>query len=173
MDARTLRSFVKEAIALQADDDTPADYVPTVAAIEARFPGLRKTSMDWHKFREGVEDEGIPLGGAAIGAALSKNSLRGAALGYAAGGGASLLRSKLRGEQPSMSRKILAASALGYGAGGAAHGALEHVLGHNPKAAKYFTEATGRGRFVSEALPAAGATLGTGIALGTSKDSNQ
>lgn len=37
MDIRTLRSFVKTAMELQADQDTPGDYVAVRAAVEARF----------------------------------------------------------------------------------------------------------------------------------------
>lgn len=37
MDIRTFRSFVKTAMALQADQDTPGDYVAVKAAVEAKF----------------------------------------------------------------------------------------------------------------------------------------
>src|SRR5690348_8147812 len=40
MNARTFKMFVKTAIALQADNDTPADYVMVRAAVEAKFPKL-------------------------------------------------------------------------------------------------------------------------------------
>lgn len=37
MNARMFRSFVKTAMELQADQDTPGDYVATRAAVEAKF----------------------------------------------------------------------------------------------------------------------------------------
>lgn len=141
---------------------------------------LTKVAFDRKKFREGLIDEGIPLGGAVIGAGLGtrlgggQGGLRGAALGYAAGGGASLLRSKMRGEKPSMGRKLLAAGALGYGTGGLAHWGAEKatagMAARNPSgmAARFFHPA--KPGFLSgameEAMPAAGATLATGVAYG-------
>ncbi len=37
MNARMFQSFVKTAMELQADHDTPGDYVATRAAVEAKF----------------------------------------------------------------------------------------------------------------------------------------
>jgi len=167
LDRNVLAAFAKEAAWLFDEYDAPPDYYATKEAILSEFP---KLAWDWSQFREGLADEGVPLGGAAIGATLSKNSLRGAALGYAAGGGLSLLRSKLKGEKPSLARKLLAASALGYGAGGGLHAVTEHMLKNKAGVAPWFTEATKRGRFLSEALPAAGATLATGLAMGSYRD---
>jgi hypothetical protein len=139
---------------------------------------LEKISeWDSKKFREGLVDEGIPLAGATIGARYG--GLRGAALGYAAGGTASLARSYAKGEKPSMSRKLLAAGALGYGAGGGAHALLEHATkgakagkGILGKIRSGFHAGAGSSpklrRTVEEALPATGATLATGVAMGTS-----
>lgn len=142
------------------------------------FDELEKIAeWDSKKFREGLIDEGIPLAGATIGARYG--GLRGAALGYAAGGTASLARSYAKGEKPSLSRKLLAAGALGYGAGGGAHALLEHAS-KGAKAGKGILGKirhgfhAGKGsspklrRTVEEALPAAGATLATGVAMGTS-----
>lgn len=145
---------------------------------------LEKLAWDWHGFREGLADEGIPLGGATIGAALGARSgagLRGAALGYAAGGGVSLLRSKLKGEKPSAARKMLAAGALGYGAGGLAHGALQKAtksstkgLGKNKWLRQAFhNEKSFKGGLVEEGLPAIGATLGTATSMATDKKPQQ
>ena len=147
------------------------------------MPTITKTAWDWEKFKEGLVDEGIPLTGATIGAGLGGlkgSALRGAALGYAAGGGASILRSKLKGEEPSLSRKLLAASALGYGLGGLSHWGAEHATHGAPMGSirqKMFHPNTAThpsGTFVSnlteEALPALGATLGTGVAMATHKD---
>jgi hypothetical protein len=172
MDIAVLQAFVKYAC---LGEDTPEDYHPTRAAVHELFPGLEKRAWSWHGFKEGLQDEGIPLAGATIGAGLG--GLRGAALGYAVGGGASMLRSKLRGEQPSMGRKLLAASALGYGAGGLTHAGLEHLT-HGARAGsiaqKLFHPLNqNKGTFVSrlaeEALPAAGATLATGYTMAKAK----
>jgi hypothetical protein len=148
----------------------------TLAAFRDEF---EKIAWDWHKFREGIMDEGIPLAGATVGARYG--GLRGAALGYAAGGGASIARSYAKGEKPSGTRKLLAAGALGYGIGGGAH-ALGEKLTHGAQAGKgllgkmkpAFHPPGGAGastrlsRTVEEALPAAGATLMTGVATATS-----
>lgn len=167
MDVRTYMAFREELekIALAAAPQATTAAPP------------QKRGMNWHKFREGLMDEGIPLAGATVGAGLG--GLRGAALGYAAGGLASIARSKMKGEDPSLSRKLLAGSALGYGLGGLAHWGLEHFTKGMAEArpsgmaAKMF-HAPGKGTFLSrateEALPAAGATLATGIAMGTHKE---
>ena len=134
---------------------------------------VEKLGFDWGKFREGVVDEGIPLGGATIGAALGhRNPLRGAALGYAGGSAASLAREQLKPKEKRkampLSRKILAGSGLGYGAGGLAHAALASRAAG--KAGKSIFKGHGMAQAAAEeALPAAGATLGTGIAMGTHK----
>ncbi len=44
MDARMFRSFVKEAMALQADAQTPPDYTMVKVAVAAKFPGLKMAS---------------------------------------------------------------------------------------------------------------------------------
>lgn len=144
----------------------------------ASFSDELKKIAEWDskKFREGLVDEGIPLAGATIGARYG--GLRGAALGYAGGGAASMARSYIKGEKPSMSRKLLAAGALGYGAGGGTHALLEHATkgaksgkGLLGKIRHAFHPPAGTtthlSRTVEEALPAAGATLATGIAMGT------
>jgi hypothetical protein len=143
-----------------------------------------KTAFDWGNFREGISAEGIPLAGATLGAGIGSmyhKGLTGAALGYAAGGGLSLLRSKLKGEKPSLSRKILAGGALGYGLGGLTHAGLGRLAAARLPAQstlrQVLTEvpggATRRLRFAhgltEEGLPAIGATLGTGIAMGAGK----
>lgn len=167
MTTETFKAFVLHA---SGNQDTPNDYVATKTAVLRMFP---KLAFSWHGFREGLVDEGIPLAGATLGAGFG--GLRGAALGYAGGGGISLLRSKLRGERPSMSRKLLAAGALGYGTGGLLHGGLEHLTRGATAGSlgQQLFHAPGAGTFVSrlseEALPAAGATLGTGVAMGTMK----
>lgn len=40
MNARMFQSFVKTAMELQADYETPGDYAATRAAVEAKFPKL-------------------------------------------------------------------------------------------------------------------------------------
>lgn len=178
MDFRAFHVFVKTAAELRLqDDDLPDDYLRVHATILERFPELEKAAFDRKKFKEGLWDEGIPLTGATIGAALgakSHNVLRGAALGYAVGGGASLARSYLKKEKPSLSRKLLAAGAFGYGAGGLGHGAIQKLTRGARKgsfAQKWFHPAkdvpTWRSAMAEEALPAAGATVATGLARGT------
>ena len=139
---------------------------------------LEKIAFDWHQFKEGIRDEGIPLAGATIGAGFG--GLRGAALGYAAGGAASLAHSKLKGEEPSKGRAMLAGGALGYGLGGLAHAGASKAFAN--KAAKGFKGLASRalhteGRFahgaLEEGLPAVGAVLGTGTAMGMHKEKVQ
>lgn len=154
--------------------------------------GIEKTAaaaFDREKFKEGLVDEGIPLGGATLGAALGshlgkgKGALTGAALGYAAGSGASLLRPHKDGEGPSLGRRLLALSGLGYGIGGLAHGGTRYltkgikpgtlksvfhgVEGLAPGAPSKWTHA--REALVEEGLPALGATLGAGYAMGSQR----
>lgn len=45
MNAATFRSFARTAIDLQADDDTPGDYVMVKAAVAAKY-GLRKLAWN-------------------------------------------------------------------------------------------------------------------------------
>jgi hypothetical protein len=175
-----LISFVKTATALMSG--VPRDYYTT------HLEALEKMAFDWKKFREGVSDEGVPLTGATIGAALGGSKrlgqiggLRGAALGYAAGSGLSILRSKLKGEKPSMGRKVLALSGLGYGMGGLAHAGLEAAVKApatragreaSAKVLKWFPahgKETWQGNLLEEGIPAAGAILGTGVAYGGQK----
>lgn len=137
-------------------------------SIAAFSDELEKLAFDWDQFKEGLYDEGIPLAGATIGAAAGKG-LRGAALGYSAGAGVSMLGSKLKGEEPSSARRLLAGGALGYGMGGLAHGAIESTtkgvknrtvqnMFHNPGSRAHY--------FAEEGIPAVGATLGTATAMG-------
>jgi hypothetical protein len=140
---------------------------------------MRKLSWSWQGFKHGLEEEGIPLLGATIGGGIGHARgapLTGAALGYALGGGASLLKAKIRGEPVSPSRKYLAGGALGYGAGGLAHAALRAKL-PAPLVGKGFKAALSRGLhspkaiggMLEEGLPAAGATLGTATAMAMTK----
>lgn len=46
MNARTFRSFVKTAMELQADLDTPSDYAMVRAAVGAKYPGITKHAWD-------------------------------------------------------------------------------------------------------------------------------
>lgn len=46
MNSRMFKSFVKTAMELQADLDTPSDYTMTRAAVDAKFPGI--TKMAWN-----------------------------------------------------------------------------------------------------------------------------
>lgn len=172
MDLLVLRAFVKHA---SLGEDTPEDYHATRTAVLATFPKL--AAWSWKGFKEGLQDEGVPLSGATIGAGLGGmlgrgggGVTRGAALGYAAGSGVSILRSKLRGEQPSMSRKLLAAGGLGYGMGGGLHALGEHLTqkakpgalrtlfhgGASPQAGHRLAAG-----LTEEGLPAIGATLMT------------
>lgn len=138
---------------------------------------LEKLAFDWGQFREGLVDEGVPLAGATAGAALGGgNRLRGAALGYAAGGAASLLRNKLstdpakRNKKMSATQKVLGASALGYGAGGAIHALGSSAVKKTGKGlltkAFHGGEHSRLAGLVEEALPATGATLGTAVSMG-------
>lgn len=154
---------------LKTAGEYPPDY------FEVRQAVLDKLAWSWEGFKEGVRDEGIPLGGAVIGAGLGSiynKGLTGAALGYAAGGGASILRSKLLGEEISPEQKVLALSALGYGAGGLLHAGLAKsrphgVFGEVEKGLPWKTNLV-RG-ITEEGLPAIGAVLGTGTAMATTK----
>lgn len=151
---------------------------------------LEKIAFDWKKFREGVRDEGIPLSGATMGAALGAiakakkfplTPLTGAALGYAFGSGASLAHAKMTGKKPSLSRKLLALSGLGYGLGSLSHGGIKTLSkGMKPgsfktlfhgtggmRVGKSSTVARGLEALGEEGLPALGATLGAGYALGS------
>lgn len=124
-----------------------------------------KTAWSWEGFKEGVKDEGIPLSGAIVGAALGhRNPLRGAALGYLGGSAASVGSSLAQGKEITPGQALLAASGAGYGLG-----ALGHMAG-----AKYLPNAAIAGRKlfqghgmlqsgIEEAMPAVGATLGAGV----------
>lgn len=46
MNIVTFRAFVKTAMALQADIETPPDYAMTKAAMVTKFPGLAKTAWN-------------------------------------------------------------------------------------------------------------------------------
>jgi hypothetical protein len=194
MDVLVLKAFAKYAM---ATEEAPSDYYATRAAMTRMFPGLEKRAWNWHGFKEGLQDEGIPLTGATLGAGVGTmmgKGLTGGALGYAVGGGASILKSKLRGEDPSESRNMLAAGAAGYGTGGLLH-ALGSKLTHGPKGALGQAFTSGKpgalktmfhggehggswkqklvGGLVEEGLPALGATLGTAISMGRSKKHKQ
>jgi hypothetical protein len=178
MDAITFRSFVKTAMRLQSEAlGLPSDYVAVRAVVADRFPALEKQAFDWHSAKEGLIDEGIPLTGASIGAHIAKpgKGLRGAALGYALGGGASIARSYLKGEKPSKTRRILAAGALGYGAGGGLHAIGETLTKAHPASAagKMFHGNTRLVQGMEETIPAIGATLGTGIGAGLGSKKNK
>ncbi len=45
MDANIFRSFVRTAIGMQADDDTPSNYTMIKAAVEAKY-GITKTAWN-------------------------------------------------------------------------------------------------------------------------------
>lgn len=59
MDARTFRAFVKTARALQADDDTPGDYVMVKAAVAAKF-GLLKMADNPYLELAGLSTLALP-----------------------------------------------------------------------------------------------------------------
>ena len=139
-----------------------------------------KLAWSWDGFKEGLRDEGIPLAGATLGAGVGSiynKGLTGAALGYALGGGASILRSKLQGKEVSPEQKMLALGALGYGAGGLAHAGLGRLRPHGifGEASEVVKTVPGAWRqklvrgLTEEGLPALGATLGTAYAVGSSK----
>lgn len=46
MNTRMFKAFIKEAMSLQADQDTPPDYVMVKAAVAAKFPGLSKQAWN-------------------------------------------------------------------------------------------------------------------------------
>jgi len=145
------------------------DALQKTAGLRAFVDELEKIAWDWKGFKEGIVDEGIPLGGATIGATLGHaKPLRGAALGYAAGGALSLMRGKGKkktAEEPSDARRVLGASAMGYGAGAGAHLGLSRIAKFRPH-----LHAKGwKGALLEEGLPAIGATLATGVAMATRK----
>lgn len=169
---------------------TPGTPPPPAAGVAGPTPveagaapkvASAKLAWSWEGFKEGLQDEGIPLSGATIGAglgAIKKKGLTGAALGYAAGSGASILRSKLKGEEPTTARKVLALSGLGYGMGGMAHAGLGrltknikpgtlrsvfHEAEHDPSKIRLLQG------LAEEGIPALGATTMTGVALATDK----
>lgn len=74
MDSRTFKSFVKTAMALQADDDTPSDYVMTRAAVEAKFPKLAslETEKNWQRDERKLLGVGGAIGGGLGGYLLGK-----------------------------------------------------------------------------------------------------
>lgn len=67
MNARTFSSFVKTAMALQADLETPPDYVMIKAAVAAKFPKL--AAGNW--------SNALELGGLGVLAAPATASLAG------------------------------------------------------------------------------------------------
>jgi len=171
---------------------TPGTPPPPAAGVAGPTPveagaapkiASAKLAWSWEGFKEGLQDEGIPLSGATIGAGLGHaikkgKGLTGAALGYAAGSGASILQSKLKGEEPSTARKVLALSGMGYGMGGLTHAGLERITKNiKPGALKsIFHEGakdTWKARLMQagaeEGIPALGATAMTGVALATDK----
>ena len=208
MDLLVLRAFVKHA---SLGEDTLEDYRATRAAVITTFPKL--ATWSWKGFKEGLADEGIPLAGATAGAGLGRlaqmsgrpglknmTSLTGAALGYAAGSGASMLRAKLRGDTkgPSTAQRVLAMSGLGYGMGGIAHAGASALAARGvqragvagakapgmlrkafaPEAMHELGHNVSRGTHalgstLEEALPAAAATGMTGAALATEKKKHQ
>lgn len=201
MDLTVLQAFVKHAM---LGDDTPVDYYPVRAAVAEMFPKLawldekesgfkfkeKRATWSWKGFKEGFADEGVPIGGATIGAgfgAMHGKALTGAALGYAAGSGVSILRSKLRGEKPSTSRKVLALSGLGYGMGGMTHAGLGSLAGRIAKPGSRMLNTFGHhvdehalsrgGKFLrgfaEEGIPAIGAATGAGAAMATQRQGQE
>ncbi len=134
----------------------------------------RKLAWSWDGFKEGLVDEGIPLSGAVIGAAVGhKNPLRGAALGYLGGSAASVGRSLATGEPIGPGQALLAASGAGYGLGALGHMGLQKVL---PAASRLGKAFNGHGMLqsgVEELMPAVGATLGAATAGGLTHKQNQ
>lgn len=178
MDRLVFAEFTKHASGLGSRPAPPAPEYP-VDYFAVREAALQKLAWSWEGFKEGVRDEGIPLGGAVLGAGLGSiygKGLTGAALGYAAGGGASILRSKLRGEQVSPEQKVLAMSALGYGAGGLLHAGIakKFPTGAFGEVEKHLPWKTNLVRgLTEEGLPALGAVLGTGAAMATTPRPHQ
>jgi hypothetical protein len=175
------RISIREAARMIAKDHLKelSDYYTRLERMEG---GKEKDAWSWEGFKEGLADEGIPLSGAVLGAAIGTplhHPLAGAALGYSLGSGASLLRSKLKGEEPSTARRVLAMSGLGYGLGGLAHLGLSALAKRKASSSLFrrlFDESVPHGKLVSfgrgmieEGLPALGATTATGIALATDK----
>jgi hypothetical protein len=134
----------------------------------------RKLAWSWDGFREGLVDEGIPLSGAVIGAAVGhKNPLRGAALGYLGGSAASVGRSLATGEPIGPGQALLAASGAGYGLGALGHMGLQKAL---PAASRLGRAFNGHGMLqsgVEELMPAVGATLGAATAGGLTHKQSQ
>lgn len=97
MDALTFKSFTKIAMALQADHNTPGDYIMVKAAINAKYPLLKLANPQmpmqpqsrFSRFREAAKAEAGPATGAVLGAGVANmygvNPLAGAAAGYGLG----------------------------------------------------------------------------------------
>jgi hypothetical protein len=99
MNSRMFRSFVKTAMELQADQDTPGDYAMVKAAVAAKFPKLAMgegmpgqvppQQSRYRKFTDAAKAEAGPAAGAVVGAGIANmynvNPLAGAAAGYGIG----------------------------------------------------------------------------------------
>ncbi len=97
MNAITFKSFTKTAMALQADCNTPGDYIMIKAAVKAKYPKLKLADMQmpvqpqsrFSRFREAAKAEAGPATGAVLGAGVANmygiNPLAGAAAGYGLG----------------------------------------------------------------------------------------
>lgn len=98
MNARMFSAFVKEAMSLQADQDTPGDYAMVKAAVAAKFPKLAMgegvpqavaEQSKRQKFMHSAKGELGPATGAVLGAGVANmyniNPLAGAAAGYGIG----------------------------------------------------------------------------------------
>lgn len=79
MNARMMRAFVKEALALQAGDGEPEDYAAVLAATEAKFPGLKKVAglSQWVGAHQNALTHGAELAGLGILAKPSFDEMRG------------------------------------------------------------------------------------------------
>lgn len=128
----------------------------------------QKMAFSWQGFKDGIEEEGIPLSGAVLGAGLGwRNPLRGAALGYLGGSAASVGKALATGEEVTPARALLAASGAGYGLGALGHMGLQKFVPNAAIAGRKLFQ--GHGPIQSgleELLPATGATLGAGLASG-------
>jgi hypothetical protein len=128
----------------------------------------QKMAFSWQGFKDGIEEEGIPLSGAVLGAGLGwRNPLRGAALGYLGGSAASVGKALATGEEVTPARALLAASGAGYGLGALGHMGLQKFAPNAAIAGRKLFQ--GHGPIQSgleELLPATGATLGAGLASG-------
>lgn len=102
MNSKMFKSFVKEAMAIQIDPNTPPDYEMTKEATLRRFPGLKlandfsgqmpqqmQQQTKGQRFATAAKGELGPATGAVLGAGVANmyniNPLAGAAAGYGIG----------------------------------------------------------------------------------------